>query len=155
MIHNKFGDLVAKRFGYLIDEYNFHESQLCYYSMGQAVVEFRHAKLGTVIRIELERGGWLLLNVGLASMPQASWYSLDTVVEFLEPEAHKAVFVFPQYPGRPEEDMDAQLSRLASVVHQYCEPILSGHFSNWEPLREFRKQKLDEIQRKQGGEKHS
>ena len=149
MIHNKFGDLVAKRFGYLVDDYNFHESQLCYYSMGQAVVEFRHAKLGTVIRIELERGGWILLNIGSASMPQASWSSLDTTVEFLDPEAHEAVFVFPQYPGRPEQDMDAQLTRLANVLRRYCEPILSGQFSKWGPLVEFRKQKLDEFRKKQ------
>jgi hypothetical protein len=43
--------------------------------------------------------------------------------------------------------VDLQLERLARIVHQYCEPILTENFRRWQEMYEVNKKQAEGVYR--------
>ena len=144
MEENVFARFVKEYFAFLVREFGFaivHESYNPK-AFGNSEVRFESKTAG--IRLIRDRGD-VTLTLGRPSEPPNSWLDLTTVAKFLQPEAQEPVYIFPDFPGQPERSMDFQLSRLAPLLRRYCGPILRGHFSSWQQLRQFEAKRAEEL----------
>ena len=135
-----FIDLVEQYFHYLIDDYGFSVVAERYSPkyMGNAQVVYESSSVG--ISIVLDRGE-VLINLGPRSRPRHDWFEFTDVVHYFAPNL-EPVYVFPQdqFPHEvmdPRVIQDFQVSRLAQIMHQHCEPILRGDLSMQTRIQEL------------------
>lgn len=128
---------VRKHFEYLVVEHGFSVVAERYDSeaFGNGVVQFQSSSV--TITVTLDRGQVLIDVEPYPGIP-AYRFDLNTVVEFLAPEAGIPVYVFPDKWDDYSEMVDWQTARLAGILKQYCIPILRGQFFKWEEMHRMR-----------------
>jgi hypothetical protein len=137
---NDRSDLIVQCFRYLIDEYGFkvERKEFDPNTMGNAVVIFKSTKIGIEIVIDRDQA---LISIGDQSDPRKLWFEFGDVVQFFAPFIDN-VYDFPEETpetGNWDEIVEAQLNRLAAILRQYCEPLLTG-----EPLMKTEIKKVEE-----------
>lgn len=145
MESNVFAEIVKKYFHYLIDDYGFHivEERYAPESFGNSLVVFQLNS--TFISLSRDRGD-IYLDIGSVSSPKNT-YNLGTVIEFLRPQDYQQikVFGFPKLPDDPYKRIEIPVRYWATLLRQYCEPILSGDFSQWNELGEHQRRAVEEF----------
>ena len=150
MGENPFVERVRSYFGYLVEDYGFSVAERRYdeKAFGNSLVRFRSA--ATDVTVVLDRGQ---VFVYLAPRPESSGHRLNMrdVVDYLAPEPHEPVYVFPEEWNDYWSMVDSQVRRLARVLERYCTPVLAGEFSKWEEIVEIiQKESLDKYRRLTG-----
>lgn len=137
---NKYTELVRRYFNFLLDEYGFKQEDQQYNAeaFGNAYIDFRSK--GLVLRVSLDRG-ILIVNIRPVSRSTDTWFSLESLVKFLDPNANEPEFIFPEKWDHYDDMVENQIQRMSRILSQYCDPILSGEFSQWK--------KVDKMVRKQ------
>lgn len=139
MQQNTFGQLVWRHFGYLVSEYGFFiaEEMSDPAPEGNGFVEFRSNVI--FVDVSVDRGQ---VSVDLGPYPVKACYKfeLGTVIWYLMlarfPDCSLMEQTYTGIPERPqgvsqEGYVDLQLAKLASLLKQFCGPILEGEFSQW------------------------
>ncbi|MCH7589365.1 MAG: hypothetical protein IIC78_15215 [Chloroflexi bacterium] len=135
-----FQEMVERNFSYLTNEFGFsmvrkHSSE----SFGNALLEYQTEK--TFLRIALDRSQ-VLIDVKPLSSTDDSWFGLPSLVEFLAPDFDETAYIFPEKWDDYDDMIEWQIERVARILRQYCEPILSGKFSKWKKVDKMRLKKI-------------
>ncbi len=140
MTGSMFNEQVKRQFRYLIEDYGFSVVDERYdpEAFGNSLVDFQSDSI--VMRVLLDRGQ-VMIDFRPRAGPSKSWYGLDSVVEFLAPEADGPAYIFPETWDNYQDMINWQVDRLASVVQRYCARVLRGEFSGWEEIAETRSRK--------------
>lgn len=144
-----FIEQAREQFRYLVDDFAFRVGAERYDpdSFGNALVEYESAAAD--VRITLDRGQ-VLIDVKQHSESWSTSFGLPTILSYLAPNVDEPPYVFPD-AGDYCERVSWQLARLARVFRQFCGPILTGEFSDWDTmLRLRREQSEDEYRRLTG-----
>jgi hypothetical protein len=138
-----FVELVKDLFGYLIKEYGFSVALDVYdvNAFGNSLVKFRSETVE--LEVVLDRGQ-VFINMEPNPNLADSRFSLPFVVDFLAPDAKEPVYIFPKEWDDYSEMIKWQTNRLARVLQQYCEPVLTGQFSQWQAIDELVKRGTEE-----------
>jgi len=142
MASNLFSELVKQHFAYLKDNYGFSVTHESFYpeAMGNAEVWFKSTLTG--IRVVLDRGQ-ALISIGSLSQPEREWFELYDVVQFFSPGL--SVYEFPKDFSDYKVALESQVSRLARIMLQHCEPLLKGDFSMQKEIKEIEKRRVDKM----------
>ncbi|MEM3434463.1 MAG: hypothetical protein QXP27_09885 [Candidatus Methanomethyliaceae archaeon] len=140
MTGSMFNEHVKRRFRYLIENYGFLVIDEKYdpEAFGNSLVDFQSDSI--VMRVLLDRGQ-AMVDFRPRAEPSETWYGLDSVIEFLAPEADEPTYIFPETWDNYQDMIKWQVDRLANVVQRYCARVLRGEFSEWEEMAEARSRK--------------
>ncbi len=136
---------VKKHFGFLLTDYDFfiaHE-QFSPEAMGNAQIIFKSPLVG--IDIVLDRSQ-VLVSIGSLVEPRRDWFEFSDVLYCFVPNL--AAYIFPSVPTDfPDfgSSVDAQVSRLARLMSQYCVPILKGDLSMSNKIKEIESERVSKM----------
>ena len=137
---NQFQELVVRHFSYISADKRFSMVRnLGSESFGNALIEYQSKE--TILQISLDKSQ-VLIDIKPRSMTHTSWFGLPSLIEFLSPESNEAAYVFPDKWDDYDDMIEWQVKRVARILHQYCEPILSGKFTKWKKVAEMRLKKV-------------
>jgi hypothetical protein len=129
----------------LIKDYGFSIARERYdpNMMGNAQVIFESTLIG--IDIVLDRSQ-VLIAIGSLAKPRREWFEFSDVLHYFTPDL--TAYIFPNVPKdfpNYESSVDAQVSRLAKLMSQYCAPILNGDLSIANKVKEIESKRVSEM----------
>ena len=135
-------ELITLYFSYLISDFGFHiEKRVFDYSaMGNAFVVFKSSMVGIDVTIDRNQA---LITIGDQLDERREWLEFTDVLKYYAPTLEHA-YVFPEKTsGNTWDDVvKDQLLRLASILREYCEPLLKGDLSGMEKIKELEKRRV-------------
>lgn len=141
-------DLIAKYFAYLVQEYGFHieRKEFDSQAMGNAVVVLKSSSIGIEIVVDRNQ---VLMSIGNLLDTRKQWFEFTDVVKYYAPSVDN-VYIFPEktHENTWDEIVESQLSRLATILRQYCEPLLIGKFWRKEEIEKIQENRKAELLRK-------
>ena len=135
-------ELIKNHFKYLLDEYGFSIERE-YYSpeiMGNAAVVYISNTTGVIIAVDRSQ---VLISIGRSALPEDQWFEFSDVIHFYAPTVKEA-YIF-QIDDTHLVEVELQLERLAQLLRKYCEPLLRGNFSDEDQIKEFERQRAEEM----------
>jgi hypothetical protein len=137
---NQFQELVERHFSYISTDERYSVARILgSESFGNALIEYQSKE--TILRISLDKSQ-VLIDIKPRSTTHISWFGLPSLIEFLAPESNEAAYVFPDKWDDYDDMIEWQVKRVARILHQYCEPILSGKFTKWKKVEKMRLKKV-------------
>jgi hypothetical protein len=135
--------LVRQHFRYLTDEYGFSITHDEYFPehMGNADMVFMSPQIG--IEIVLDRGQ-VLIDIGSVLQTRKEWFEFSDVIHFFASEI-EPVYIFPQDFANYQAAIESQVSRLAQLMRQYCEPLIRGDLSMQSGIRKIEHNRVARI----------
>jgi len=122
-------DMLVHYFGYLVSDYDFRVEEKRYdpQVMGNAVVRFASPKLGVEIVVDRNQ---VLMSLGDPADVRKEWFEFSNVLRYFAPSVENA-YIFPEKTAENtwDEIIQAQASRLADILRQYCDQLLKGDLS--------------------------
>jgi hypothetical protein len=138
-------DLIVQYFNYLISDYDFHVTKKIFDpdAMGNAFVIFESTKLG--IQIVIDRSQ-VLIKIGDVLEPRRQWLEFSDVVKYFAPSIDSPYIFTQKTETRTwDEAIEIQLNRLASILRQYCEPLLKGDFGMKDQIKKIEERRVAEL----------
>lgn len=138
-------DLITQYFDYLVNEYGFHieRKEFAPETMGNAIVVFKSSVVG--IEIVLDRD-FVSICMGDQADPRRQWFEFTDILKYFAPSIEKA-YIFPEKTSGNtwDEIVNSQMSRLAKVLRQYCEPFIKGDLSGKEQIKRIEEERTAEL----------
>jgi hypothetical protein len=138
-------DLIIHYFSYLVSDYGFRVEQREFdlATMGNAFVIFKSSRIGIEIVIDRNQ---VLLTLGDQMDSRKDWFEFSNVLRYFAPLLENA-YIFTEKTDNIswDEAVEIQLNRLASILRQYCEPLLNGDFSMRAGIEKIQKNRKTEL----------
>ena len=136
----QFVELVKKHFQYLLDDYGFsvvderYEPQV----FGNSLVQFHSSNME--IMIVLDRGH-VSIDISPHPNPLGYQFGLSTILEYLVPEVERLAYDYSEAPDDYYSRIIWQITRFAPLLHEHCDKVLRGEFSDWKEMDERREKR--------------
>jgi hypothetical protein len=144
-------DLIIQYFGYLITEFGFSVEKDPH-AMGNAFAIFKSSQVGIEIVIDRSQ---VLIALGDPMEARKKWLDYSYVLEYLSPSAVAYLDIAQLFDERRahhtsnkdtwDEVLEFQLRGLASMLRQYCEPILKGEPGMKQVIKEIKEKDFAEM----------
>ena len=142
-------DLIIRHFKFLMDEYGYHieEKEFSPEAMGNAYVTFKSELIGIEIVIDRNQ---VLVTIGDQLQPRAEWFEFTDTLKYFAPLEIPYEFGEKTGANTWEDVIEFQLSRLATIFRQYCDPLLKGDLSMKAEIQLIEDKRVDEMLKRYG-----
>jgi hypothetical protein len=138
-------DIIKKHFEYLVSEYNYHieKEEFSPQTMGNAYVTYSSVSVG--IRVTIDRSQ-VLINIGDISDNANEWFDFSDVINFFDPSIESPyIFIEKTNENTTEDIVEAQVKRLASILHKNCGAIIRGELWMKEKIKVIERKRVIEM----------